>query len=335
MEQLRLDMFRAGLRHKKPGTASNSHKILMYVMAHTGNNPSSWRRQLFNDIGHGLKILDLYQFRTHFENTENYVDPGNGMYKEVLTTLYELGSWEDIVQSGHAHAGGARVGLYFSRAADVWADTMTTPPLSKTVPTPAFSAHKKAMYIMLRHLGLMVDVIVEADLSDGTVSQYDLLLVTDRHVSRNASQNIVNWVNAGGTVVASAGGGMRDEFDEENTQMSGLFGVRELSLELDDPSVPIALLKQDLPHAVPLDTVAAGHHVNGAVEGVTLQASAPMPVFGAVSRVAVVDNQTAQIAMSFPNGSVAMTKREAVGGHAIYMGFLLGLSYFKPALPKR
>ena len=213
---------------------------------------------LRQQIGHGLKLVDVYEFRTHMSCTENYVDAGYGMYGAVLTALHEMGSWEDIVQSGQAHAGGVSVGLFFSRAADVWADTLDTGACvgracAATVnpgvggrgqPRSAFSAHKKALYILWRHLGLAVDVIIEDDLADGTLSDYAILALTDRHVSRNASRDITSWVGSGGVLLATAGAGALTEFDEVNTAMADLLGVNETALDAGDPMMPIAFLKQ-------------------------------------------------------------------------------------------
>ena len=36
----------------------------MYVMGHSpGQSAQSWRRQFYTDLGHGMKILDLYSFK--------------------------------------------------------------------------------------------------------------------------------------------------------------------------------------------------------------------------------------------------------------------------------
>ena len=121
MMGIRLDMFRAGLRHKAPVEGTQDHKILMYVMGHSpGQSRDSWRRQFYNDsarlpprpavapglasrpalfrpssrvcasyrkprpgclgrlarrpVSHGMKIVDLYSFRSNWGTTENYID---------------------------------------------------------------------------------------------------------------------------------------------------------------------------------------------------------------------------------------------------------------------
>ena len=97
---------------------------------------------------------------------------------------------------------------------------------------------------------------------------------------------------------------------------------------LDDPTMPIQFMKQDLSHAVALDSV---RNVTSVAQG-----STSMPVFGAISVANVSRTATGlTTTMVFSNGSAAETERAVGRGHAVWLGFLPGLSYFKPALPKR
>ena len=70
-----------------------SPPILMYVMAHyPGNNPMMWKRQVFQDLSHGVKIFDLFQFESSISGyTCDYVDADGGSYEMVRQTLNELG----------------------------------------------------------------------------------------------------------------------------------------------------------------------------------------------------------------------------------------------------
>ena len=95
MNAINLDLFRAGLRGKP------DRKILYYVMPHwPGNTPASWRRMFHNALGHGMKIVDLFEFRpVQAAYTENHVSNPE-TYATVLKTFRELGQYEDIVQAG-------------------------------------------------------------------------------------------------------------------------------------------------------------------------------------------------------------------------------------------
>ena len=90
-----------------------------------------------------------------------------------------------------------------------------------------FWAGKRGLYILLRHRGLRVDVINEDDVLDGpTIAKYPTLYITDPHVSAAATTAIADWVAAGGTLYATASGGLFDHANAVNTPMQTLLGLQ-------------------------------------------------------------------------------------------------------------
>ncbi len=271
-------------------------KIQMYVMAHwPGNTPAHWRRQFYGAIAHGAKIFNLFEFRPVQAAYTENHVNLPEMYQEVRRAFHELGTFEDIVQDGRVRKGVTA--LWFSEAADIWGDNESP-----------FDAAKRCLYIAIRHRQLPLDVVVEGD----DLKDYEALFLADRHVSRTASKAIAAWVRAGGWVFATAGAGMLDEFNEPNATLRELFGVEEEKLEIDPE--PVRLEKQDLPFARPLDTVTWG--------------GSGSPAFGAVSRI---KSNAEDRAGTFADMSPVRTRK----GSAVYCGILPGLSYFRPAMPKR
>ena len=218
----------------------------------------------------------------------------------VASSLRELKYFEMILENGRPVRAPAAI--WFSEAADVWGDNASP-----------FDAAKRTLYTAVRHHQLPLDVVVEGD----RLTDYRVLYLTDRHVSRKASEAIARWVERGGRLFATAGAGMRDEFDRPNRILRKTLGVDETDLEIA-PGPPVRLCKQDLPFTEPIDHVAW----NGA----------EIPVIGVRSRVRAED---ATVEGTFSDGTPAITVRTAGRGRAMYCAFLPGLSYFKPALPRR
>ncbi|MDB5353663.1 MAG: Beta-galactosidase trimerization domain protein [Phycisphaerales bacterium] len=307
MNEIALDLFRCGVRDQ-PGA-----RIQYYVMPHApGNTPASWRRQFYADLGHGMKIVNLFEFRpVQAAYTENHVT-GTQIYQEVRRSLHELGRFEDIIQDGQVRAGSA--GLWFSEAGDLW-DNSHSP----------FDAGKRTLYVTIKHQQLPLDVVVEADALAGRLAEYKVLYLADQNVSRGASKAIARWVTDGGRLFATAGAGMFDEFNKPNATLRELLGVDQTSLE--EPADPVRMEKQDLPFANVVDTVkwtgSAGE--------------SRIPVIGVRSRFALIASgkEHATITGTFADGSPALTVRRVGSGSATYCGFLPGLSYFKPAIPLR
>lgn len=295
MNGINLDLFRAGLRGKQ------GRKIHYYVMPHyPGNTPASWRRMFHNALGHGMSIINLFEFHpVWLAYTENHVT-SRDMYSTVLRTFREYGQYEDIVQAGQIPA--AQVGLWFSETADIWDDN-----------AGSFAAAKRALYTAILHQQAPLDFVVEQDALDGTLSQYKVLYLTDAHVSRAASAKIAAWASAGGVLFATAGAGMFDEYNQPNAVLRDLFGVSQTQLEQPEDS-QVAFIKQDLPFAQPIATVQC--------------LGDALPVFGALSRI---ERSSAQPLVD----SDAVTTRQVGQGRAIYCTFLPSLSYYKPAIPLR
>jgi hypothetical protein len=298
MNFLMLDMFRCGIKGK-PGA-----KIHYYVMPHTpGNTPNSWRRQFYGDLAHGAKVLNLFEYRpVQAAYTENHCSDSR-MYQAIRQALYELGQFEDIVQDGQVRPGVAA--LWFSEAADVWDDYQHS-----------LGAGKRSLYIAIRHQQLPLDCVLDGD----DLKSYKVLYLTDRHVSRAGSKAIADWVKAGGTLFATAGAGMFDEFNEPNKVLRELMGVEETALEhaVED----LTREKEHLPFAKPL----------GNVFWLGTGGNPPRTqVFGARSRFKAAKD--VEEILAGPGSQVVVRK---VGkGRAYCCGVLPGLSYFKPAIPLR
>ncbi len=297
LNALSLDLFRAGLRHKPQAS------IHFYVMPHwPGTTPNMWRRQFYTSLAHGMKMLNLFEFRpVQDAYTENHVSLTE-TYVTVRRALGELATFEDFIVDGTVAASS--VGLWFSEVSDIWRDN-----------APPYAAAKRALYLALRHGGPL-DVVVEADALDGTLKTYATLYLADRHISRAASSALAAWVRQGGKLLVTAGAGARDEFDQPNTIMKQLLGA---SVDRrTDGAGDLHYLKQDLPFANAVDTV----HIR----------DKDVPVFGATS---TLDKSAGEILATFSDHSPAMTHRAEGAGEVSVLGFLPGLSYMAQALPKR
>jgi hypothetical protein len=303
MNNINLDCARAGNRGRP------ERESMYYVMPHwPGNTPDMWRRMFFGAVQHGATMINLFEFRpVQVAYTENHCTNPE-MYATILRSFRELGTFEDIVQDGQVRPGIA--GLWFSETGDIWHDN-----------AGSFAAGKRALYTAIIHQQLPLDFVVEQDAADGTLANYKVLYLTDRHVSQAASKKIAEWVSAGGRLFATAGAGMFDETNEPNTVLRDLLGVEQTALE--EPGPQTDYIKQDIAFIEPIDTVTWPRETGDLA----------IPVLCVRSRFKFAPD-VEQVA-AYSDGSPAVTKRVAGKGQAMYCGFLPALSYYKPAIPKR
>lgn len=298
MNHINFDLFRAANRHHP------ERKIMYYVMPHMPNNtPRQWRRLFYGALGHGMKIVDLFEFRpVHVAYTENHVDEPE-MYREVLRSFRELGLYEDIIQDGTVRP--AEAAMWFSETADIWGDSHGS-----------FAAAKRGLYTAIRHQQIPLDFVVEPDAHDGTLGKYKVLYLTDAHVSQAASTKIAEWTQAGGRLFATAGAGMFDELNRPNEILQKLLGVSQTGLDVPDGQ-QLIWIKQDLPFSTPIAQVKSGEQF--------------IPVFGVRSRVTL---SGAEQISGFSDGAPAVTRQVVGKGQATYCAYLPALSYYQPAIPK-
>ncbi|MCH8829464.1 MAG: beta-galactosidase trimerization domain-containing protein, partial [Planctomycetes bacterium] len=301
MNHINFALFRAGLRGKK------DKPILYYVMPHAPNNtPRMWRRLFFGGLGHGMTIINLFEFRpVHVAYTENHVDDP-AMYRMILKSFREYGLFEDIIQ--HGRIPSAETALWFSETGDIWHDNHGS-----------FAPAKRALYTAIRHQQVPLDVVVEADALDGTLKQYKVLYLTDAHVSTAAAKKIAAWVQAGGKLIATAGAGMFDEYNRPNKIMRGLMGVDQTRLEMPD-NRQIRFIKQDLPFAKPIAQVEFGKPKKKESMG---------PVYGVRSHFKL---NGARSVKNFSDGTPAIAVNKRGRGVTLYCGFLPSLTYFSTAI---
>jgi hypothetical protein len=312
MNNINLDLFRAANRHHP------DRKIMYYVMPHMPNNtPNQWRRLFYGALGHGTKIVDLFEFRpVHVAYTENHVDEPE-MYRMILGSFRELGLFEDIVQDGHVRP--AEAALWFSETGDIWGDSHGS-----------FAAAKRGLYTAIRHQQISLDFVVEQDALDGTLDKYRVLYLTDAHVSSAASQKIAAWVNAGGQLFTTAGAGMFDELNRPNQTLRNLLGFDQTALDAPEGK-QITWIKQDLPFAAPVGTVFMPDVLELRSKD-SFNFATGVPTFGVRSRVKL---NGAQVVTEFKDKLPAVTTRVASQGRVTSCQFLPGLSYYKPAVPQR
>jgi hypothetical protein len=113
--------------------------------------------------------------------------------------------------------------------------------------------------------------------------------------------------------------------------LQNLLGLRHRKMETPENS-QITWIKQDLPFAQPIDTLKPTSELLK-LDSSSSETGSATRIFGAKDTFAPTDD--AQALLKFSADSPAAIRRKAGEGEVVYCGFLPGLSYFAPAIPRQ
>ncbi|MBA4066481.1 MAG: hypothetical protein C0501_22775 [Isosphaera sp.] len=324
----------SGLR---AGAKYDDLPIHMYVMPHSpGQIPSEFRQSFYASVAHGAKILNYFcASPSAVGYTENYVESDDlPMWRMIHRCTHEVGIFEDYVLDGKVRP--AKVGLLLSSV-----DELVTGVNNFNL--ALHNNERKAIYYALKHAQVPVDFLSEDDVIEGRAKDYSLIYVTQQYVHSKCIDALTKWCEAGGTVVALAGGGFLNEFQKENPAAAKLYGATGLAITVDPNLVPKHLLKEnvpfltkhDLPRYEPMD--AAQWNFAGLPKVDPAPNPSPNHVFN-IPVIAWKQPLTAgdgTVIGKFKDGSPAVVRKEHGKGRAVLFGFLPGQAYLKGALPVR
>lgn len=316
----------SGLR---AGAKYDDLPIHMYVMPHSpGQLPNEFRMSFYAAVGHGAKMVNYFcASPSAVGYTENYVDSYDlPMWRAIHACTHDAGVFEDYVMDGRVRP--ARVGLLLSSVDELMTGV-------NNFSLALHNNERKALYYALRHAGVPVDFVTEDDVIEGRAKDLRLIYVTQQYVHSKCVAALQTWCEAGGTVVACAGGGMWDEFQKENPAAARLYGATGAKIDTDPQLISKYLLKEnvpflskhDLPRYEPIDGVRLKPDFvrRGAAPG-------ELPVVAWKQPLAPAGGT---VYATFRDGSPAVVGAAHGKGAAYLYGFLPGQAYLKSGLPVR
>ncbi|MEI7435187.1 MAG: hypothetical protein WCL16_00085 [bacterium] len=307
--------FRAGAKY-------NNLPIHMYVMPHSpGNTPKDFRLSFYTCVAHGAKMINYFcASPLAVAATENYVATSDlAMWRAIYDCSHAAGQFEDYVMDGQVRP--AQVGLLLSSVDDIMtgADNTTL---------ALHNNERKAIYYALRHAQVPVDFLSEDDVIDGLAKNYKVIYVTQQWLHSKAVTALRKWAEAGGTVVALAGGGFLDEFNKPNPEAGALYGIKAQQLNRDPKFLDYILIenkpflsKQDLPRYKPFATATLG------------EGERKLENIGVIAWKQDLTTGDGKLLGKFSDGKPAMVEKTHGKGKAVLFAFLPGQEYLRKALP--
>jgi hypothetical protein len=369
-----LKQFQAGLRRYGPEGAlldKPTPPVMMFVMPmFPGQTPREWRKQLYSDLAHGMKMVDTWPMIDVLDNgpqgcqldpvpaLHSTIAPDSefngyaGMFKSVRRGFHELGRFDDLIRFSRP-AARAKTAILFSETTDIWLpagiqimynSSESGQTYSEVAPTPnrygTFGEGKHTLFLALLHTQIDLDIIIEddCDVTDGHLGQYDVIYIAETHITQSATAGLADWVKAGGALFATAAAGTFDEHNKTNHAFAKLTGVTTTGIYTGTRGLngTLDFVKQDLPWAEKLDTVALDSSKLPQLDNTPHEALGvygQKHLFKQTSPAEGVDNEI--LGKFGSDGSPAVLRTTHGKGTVVFAAFLPGLSYFHPALPRR
>lgn len=290
-----------------------------YIMPFKGNSPDNFRRMHGLAFSHGAKIINHFHTENQVLTTWDYVDLSESprTYQAIHDMLRDAGAVEDRLYS--AMPRKADIAILLSWAADTW-DTEDLGGAGHLYSAQhnVNNDERKSLWLALRHAHYPVDLITDKDVAAGKLEGYRVLYVAGAEMLAEAVEPLRQWVENGGTLYATGGGGLLDQYHRPNTTLKDVYGIKSNDLNRAERHIRP---RNTLPEAEPLDTA----RIEGAEGFPTIE----LP---ALLYRETFEPATADVVGRYTSDNSAAVLVNAYGeGRTIYSGVLAGIAYITPA----
>ena len=293
-----------------------------YVMPFKGNSEDNFRRMHGLAYAHGAKIINHFVTKNQAMITWDYVDQIESprTYQAIHDLIRDTGAVEHRLHDALPHK--AQIAIMLSRASDTW-DTEDLGGAGHLYSAKynVNNDERKAIWMALRHAQYPVDMILDEDIAEGRLKDYRVLYIVGSEMLAAAVEPLKQWVRDGGTVYATGGGGLLDEYRQPQQGMLEMYGLRGHDLERKTRHIRP---RRDLPQAEPLDTV----RLKGEAD---LYDAMQLPAL--LYRESLEPGAGSATVGRFKNGDAAVVTHSLGEGQTQYVGALAGNAYLAPAMP--
>jgi hypothetical protein len=202
-----------------------------YVIGRTGGEPlDGYMQKVLTLIGSGAKAVFYYNFGPEYNFPGNCYSEVPGAVGQLARADRMIAEAEDVLWPGREPQ--AQVAILDPRSSEVW-DGRHIPPGSGVVGATNNNLNGRTMdyiaeefdeYHALQMSDVPADFVSEDGLTDGTLSKYKVLYITEPDIPREGQEAIVQWVKSGGTLAMVPGAAEGDRYDEAAKILTSLAG---------------------------------------------------------------------------------------------------------------
>ena len=282
-----------------------------YLVAHAGRKPWDILTKAASETARGIRMWKNFSYGVSWGSHEGgpiwrshtwYHHPEK--WSACAEVVREIGGAEDLLVD--AEADRAEVAILYSSSSDAWT-------LKRNLATGFNRMHT---WMALAHAQVPVDFLGERQVERGALDGYRVCYLSGPNLTRVAADRLAAWVEAGGTLVLSAGAAMRDEFNRPLATIEALLPADR------EPVVEHQAFLNSGRYVHILNPNGSVRLADREVERLSLtQALKPKP--------------GAQVLVKTAAGDPAIVSGPAGNGRVEIAGFLPALAYIKEAVVAR
>ena len=193
-----MDTMRAACRRKN--LPYGNYNILV------GRTPWEIQSKGFTEVGHGTKSLYFFNYGPHYVISSDQNSQRSEIYEPIKRLSYAIGAVEKFIVPGKVVKGDAA--MLLSVTSDIWNYSG-----GSSWPANLFGQERTYLHLLLRHCGLRLDILSEADLGD-RLNKYKLLFITGSHLKATTVKALSKWVANGGVLYLGAGAAAFDQYNK-------------------------------------------------------------------------------------------------------------------------
>jgi len=291
-----VDLMRAAAR-------KNGQTLGHYLIAYAGRKSYDIRLKAVSEVARGVKVFKSFAYGPVYATHEGAGNPwqnNTSVWYDQAAVIHQIGAVEDLLLP--AMPQKAQVALLYSSSSDIW-----------NTANKAYGFERMNTWLALTHAQIPVDIIGEDDAANGELTGYKVCYLSDPNITRAAAAKLAAWVQAGGTLILTAGAGEFDEYNRPLDTLNKLLPYRRNAVQTlqakGTGGRSLSLLKSF---------------------GAVTDGNTKIDIRSVQQKFSGVGN--AQIKSTFADGSPAALRSNAGKGAVISEGYLPAIDYMCKAL---
>ncbi|MHC4538441.1 MAG: beta-galactosidase trimerization domain-containing protein [Planctomycetota bacterium] len=284
----------------------------IYIKPHRG----APIQRMLSAVSRGNTMLYWYTYGPDYKKGDSFSQHPDAL-QLTSKAAHLLGAAEDALY-GSRWAFPAEVAVVKPETTQRWMNLSGNPPHL----TAAWE-NAKWVYTALQHAHVPVDPIDEVMLAEEDLSRYKIIYVSGSHITKQAAQGLVRYVENGGTLYTSGWGLVRDEANQPLAALQPVLGLQvraEPEMWYRVSLYGATNIESYDERSNRLAPVPSGARI---VVGETIKDSfAPV-----VGREVLRPEDDSETLVHFADGAAAMIRHKYGKGRVHVVGFFPGLEY--------